>query len=152
MITGLMIKIKKATGKDLAALLEIMAIGSTTDHTDYIKKSVNAGKCLAASISNKVVGFGILEQTFYRQGFIGLLIVNPDCRRRGIATALIHRMELVCPTAKLFTSTNESNIPAQKTYESNGFIRSGYIENLDEGDPEIIYFKCLEVTASAGIP
>jgi ribosomal protein S18 acetylase RimI-like enzyme len=55
-------------------------------------------------------------------------------------------MEKMCKTPKLFTSTNESNIIAQKTYEANGFVRTGYIENLDEGDPEIIYFKLLAGT------
>jgi hypothetical protein len=31
----------------------------------------------------------------------------------------------------------------QAVCESLGFIRSGVVENLDEGDPEIIYFKRL---------
>ena len=144
--------IKKATHKELASILEINAtlIDSTVDHTDFIIHSVEAGLCLVALISNKAVGFGILEKTFYHQEFIELLVVHPEYRRRGIATALIHRMESICPTKKLFTSTNESNIPAQKTYESLGFIRSGYIENLDEGDPEIIYFKNLKDTGRGG--
>jgi ribosomal protein S18 acetylase RimI-like enzyme len=139
------LNIKKATHKELASILEINAtlIDSTVDHTDFITHAVKAGQCLVALIPNKVVGFGILGNTFYRQGFIGLLVVHPEYRRRGVARALIHHMESICPTKKLFTSTNESNIPAQKTYESLGFVRSGYIENLDEGDPEIIYFKRL---------
>jgi hypothetical protein len=29
----------------------------------------------------------------------------------------------------------------QNLCEKLGFVRSGCIENLDEGDPEIIYFK-----------
>lgn len=28
----------------------------------------------------------------------------------------------------------------QKVFNSNGFIRSGIVENLDEGDPEIIFY------------
>jgi ribosomal protein S18 acetylase RimI-like enzyme len=108
-----------------------------------VADAVRAGRCLAAWTGDTLAGFGILEQTFYRQGFIGLLIVHPDYRRRGVVTALIHRIESICPTEKLFTSTNESNVIAQKTYEALGFIRSGYIENLDENDPEIIYFKRL---------
>jgi hypothetical protein len=34
-----------------------------------------------------------------------------------------------------------SNTIMQELFEKLGYIRSGYIENLDEGDPEIIYFK-----------
>lgn len=136
-------KIKKATLKDLPAILELeaMLVGNTEDHTDLIKSSITAGECLVALIDGKVVGASILNYTFYYKNWIDLLSVNPEYRRRGIATALIKRMESMCKTPKFFTSTNESNIPAQKTYEANGFTRSGYIENLDEGDPEIIYFK-----------
>jgi ribosomal protein S18 acetylase RimI-like enzyme len=135
-------KIKKATIKDLPAILEVMRIGTTVDHTEFIKQSVRVGKCFVTSVADKVTGFGILGNSlFYNHKFIELLIVHPEYRRRGIATALIKRMEKMCKTPKLFTSTNESNITAQKTYEANGFIRSGYIENLDEADLEIIYFK-----------
>ncbi|MHB8104972.1 MAG: GNAT family N-acetyltransferase [Dehalococcoidales bacterium] len=146
-------KIKKATAKDLPAILEIMRIGSTADHTDFIKQSVKAKKCLVALKTDKIVGFGILGTSlFYNQEFIELLIVHPDYRRQGVATALIQRMEGLCVTKKFFTSTNQSNVIAQKTYEANGFIRSGIIENLDEGDPEIIYFKLLADTARGGKP
>ncbi|OGN96141.1 MAG: hypothetical protein A2Y89_03785 [Chloroflexi bacterium RBG_13_51_18] len=145
------LKTRKAISQDLGPILEIMAIGSTADHTDFIIHSVEAGKCLAALVSNKVAGFGILGTSlFFNREFIELLVVHPEYRRRGIATALIRKMEAICPTKKLFTSTNESNIPAQKTYEANGFVRSGYIENLDEGDPEIIYFKRLAGTGMGG--
>jgi ribosomal protein S18 acetylase RimI-like enzyme len=144
------LKIRKATRKDLPVILEIMVIGSNADHTDLVKKSINAGQCLAALIDDKVVGFGILNDSFFNQGFIDLLIVHPEYRRRGVATALIRRMEQICPTVKFFTSTNESNIPARKTCEASGFVRSGYIENLDEGDPEIIYFKRLAVAGDGG--
>jgi hypothetical protein len=29
----------------------------------------------------------------------------------------------------------------QEVFKVNGFIESGFIENLDEDDPEIIYFR-----------
>jgi hypothetical protein len=29
----------------------------------------------------------------------------------------------------------------QKVFEANGFVESGIVENLDEGDPEIIFYK-----------
>ena len=136
--------IEKATNKELASIIEIdaMLVGNH-NRKDFINNAIEAGRCLVASTSGKVVGYGILENTFYGQGFIGLLVVHPEYRRRGIATALIRLIETICPTKKLFTSTNKSNIIAQKTYEANGFVRSGHIDNLDEGDPEIIYFKHL---------
>lgn len=44
-------------------------------------------------------------------------------------------------TAKLFTSTNESNVAMQRLCDRLGYVRSGFIENLDERDPEVVYFK-----------
>ena len=138
-------KIKKATIKEMADILEIDAVTPGSDsRKDLITGAVKSGRCLAAVESGKVAGFGILGTSLlFNREFIELLIVRPEYRRRGIATAIIKRIEAMCRSDKLFTSTNESNIPAQKTYEASGFVRSGYIENLDEDDPEVIYFKRL---------
>ncbi|WHY21859.1 hypothetical protein QNH28_13105 [Paenibacillus sp. G2S3] len=67
--------------------------------------------------------------------------MNPNFRRLGIAGALIRYIEEHSPTPKLFTSTNESNTIMQQVCLSLGFVRSGIIENLDDGDPEWVYFK-----------
>jgi ribosomal protein S18 acetylase RimI-like enzyme len=99
------------------------------------------GHCLIARVDGGVAGYALLTQSFYGYGFIELLIVHPDYRRRGVATALIRACEASSPTEKLFTSTNQSNVPMQRLCETLGFVRSGMIENLDEGDPEIVYFK-----------
>jgi hypothetical protein len=50
-------------------------------------------------------------------------------------------MEQRCKTAKLFTSTNQSNKPMQVLLNRLGYRPSGVIENLDEGDPELVYMK-----------
>lgn len=42
-------------------------------------------------------------------------------------------------TQKIFTSTNQSNTATQQLLIKAGFIPSGYIENLDDNDPELIY-------------
>jgi ribosomal protein S18 acetylase RimI-like enzyme len=138
------VKIVKATSKYLSGILHVMKIGATADHTALIKKSVKSGQCWIALVDSVVMGLAIFSNTsLFHQEFMELLIVHPEYRRKGVATALIKRLESLCKTPKFFTSTNQSNLPAQKTYEANGFIRSGYVENLDEGDPEIIYFKLL---------
>ncbi len=139
-----MILVEKATEQELESVwaLDSTAIGNL-DRKDFLANAVSSGRCLVARIEDTMVGFGVLDQSFYGQGFISLLIVHPEYRQRGVATALIGHIESICPTGKLFTSTNESNVIAQQVYESLGFARSGYIENLDEGDPEIVYFKRL---------
>ncbi len=54
---------------------------------------------------------------------------------------LLAAAEDACRTEKLFTSTNASNGAAQRLFASAGFVRSGQIEHLDEGDPELVYVK-----------
>ena len=88
-----------------------------------------------------LVGFAIANDSFFAQYFLVLVVVHEDHRRRGVASALIRAVEARSPTPKLFTSTNQSNTAMQAVCESLGFVRSGIIENLDEGDPEVIYFK-----------
>jgi len=140
-----MINIEKATGKELEAIctLDSMVLGNPS-RRDFLVNAVKANQCLVAIVRDTVVGFSILERSFYGQSFISLLIVQPNYRKRGVATAFIRHIESICSTEKLFTSTNKSNVIAQGVFEALGFVRSGYIENLEEGDPEIIYFKRLK--------
>ena len=44
-------------------------------------------------------------------------------------------------TTKLFVSTNESNTPMRALLAKHGYVPSGFIENLDEGDLELFFFK-----------
>ncbi|MHB1457710.1 MAG: GNAT family N-acetyltransferase [Armatimonadota bacterium] len=124
---------------DLSAIDE--AVIGDGSRRGLIKDAISASQCLYARIDGAIAGFAIFEQSFFGQGFIDLLIVHPDYRQQGVGKAIICYIEEHCPTDKLFTSTNQSNIPMQNLCEGIGFSRSGYIENLDEGDPEIIYFK-----------
>ena len=118
-----------------------------TSRRSFVLRAIAAEQCLVARMSGVPIAFAILDQSFFGQHFVSLLIVHPQYRRRGVATALIRHIESLCPTQKLFTSTNESNIAMQRLCERLGFVRSGYIENLDEGDPEIIYFRRSPATA-----
>ena len=102
------------------------------------------GSFYLARIAGAYAGGMILDTGFFEQGFVWLIWVEERFRRRGVATTLIRHAEEACGTDKLFTSTNESNKPAQRLFETLGFERTGKVENLDEGDPEIFYFKQLK--------
>jgi hypothetical protein len=60
-----------------------------------------------------------------------------------VASALISACAADAPANKLFTSTSTSNIAARALFVHAGFEPSGMIDNLDEGDPEIVYRKLL---------
>lgn len=136
------INVKKPSMKEFESIIAIdrEVIGNDS-RTEYIKKGVKEERCLVVESDNKLVGFLIFERNFFNCSFITLVIVSPMARRRGVATALIHHFVTISPTEKIFSSTNQSNKDMQKVFVANGFVQSGVIENLDEGDPEIIYFK-----------
>ena len=138
------ILVERATEDDYADVCAIdTAHMGSNSRCDYLAKAIMARHCVIARESGEALGFGVIDNSFFGNPFIELLIVHPDYRRRGVGAAIIQYIEKTCPSPKLFTSTNESNIPMQKLCEMLGFVRSGYVENLDEGDPEVIYFKRL---------
>ena len=137
-----MIDIRQAVEADQLAICSFYHIAQYDDkQKQFIIDAVSSGHCFVAVVDGNVVGFIVLDYTFYACGFISLLYVHPDFRRQGIGSQLIRHAETICQTEKLFTSTNESNVPMQGLLCKLGYVRSGTIENLDEGDPEWVYFK-----------
>jgi GNAT superfamily N-acetyltransferase len=110
---------------------------------EFIAVSVASRTCYVAASHSEVVGYGVLNYNFHSLGWIDMLYVAQDHRRQGAGRALVEHMESQCRTRKIFTSTNLSNLPMQTLLAKLGYTVSGVIENLDEGDPEIIYFKRL---------
>ncbi len=100
------------------------------------------GNCYLA-IDTQVLGYGVLEYTFFENGFVSMLYVHPNYRKRSVGIRLMQHLEAMCRTSKLFTSTNLSNLPMQSLLAKLGYRLSGVIHNLDEGDPELVYVKYL---------
>jgi GNAT superfamily N-acetyltransferase len=78
------------------------------DRHEALRHWTVRGEVLVARASDAVVGFAVANWSFFAHCFIALVVVHPDQRRRGIASALIRHVEAECPSAKLFTSTNRS--------------------------------------------
>jgi GNAT superfamily N-acetyltransferase len=151
------IVVSQANAQDAEAVIALdREARPGADRAEMIRQAIAAGHCHIARLDDCIAGYAILTQSFFGHGFIELLMVHPGYRRYGVATALIHRCEAICPTEKLFTSTNQSNLPMQWFCASLGFVRSGIIENLDEGDPEIVFLKRIrdlaQITPDASFP
>ena len=139
-----MISIRPAIENDIDALCSFDLIGQREKtRREFIRSEVMAGNCYVAALGEKVIGYGVLNYTFFHVGNIDMLYIDPDHRRSGAGAALIGHMETLCETPKLFTSTNLSNLPMQSLLAKLGYALSGVIHNLDEDDPEIVYFKQL---------
>lgn len=94
---------------------------------------------LIALLDNDIVGFAVLTEGFFHQPFIELVIVGEAHRRHGYGRALVNHCVDASPNAKVWTSTNRSNAPMQALLARAGFIQSGHVDNLDPGDPELIF-------------
>lgn len=140
-----MITIDTATLHDLEAIcaLDAIVLGQTA-RRHFLIQAISAGQNLVAKTVGTVAGFAVMEQSFFGQSFISLVIVHPRYRRNGIGAALMLHCEAICHSEKLFTSANLSNKGMHQLCKKLGYQRSGWIENMDEGDPEIIYFKKLK--------
>ena len=138
-------KIREATSSDVPAMCAVDHMAAEEgSRRQHIRDWVNAGQAIVAVIENTVVGYSALEYTFFDYGFIAMLMVRKESRRMGVATALVTRLEELCETDKLFTSTNESNKPMQALMKNLSYEPSGTVYNLDEGEPELFYVKRLE--------
>lgn len=102
-----------------------------------------SGNCYVV-VATQVLGYGVLEYTFFENGFVSMVYVHPNSRQRGVGIGLMRYLEATCQTPKLFTSTNLSNLPMQSLLAKLGYRLSGVIHDLDEGDPELVYVKYLE--------
>lgn len=142
-----MISIRPAIEDDIKALCSLDLIARKEDERrEFIRREVASGTCFVAVADGEVIGYGVLNYTFYYNGCIDMLYVHSEHRRRGAGAALLRHMESLCQTPKLFTSTNLSNLRMQSLLAKLEYELSGVIHNLDEGDPEIVYFKWLKST------
>ncbi|HEX8556560.1 MAG TPA: GNAT family N-acetyltransferase [Pyrinomonadaceae bacterium] len=139
-----MITIRPAVESDVEALCSLDLIArKEQERREFIRREVASGNCFVAVTNGTVIGYGVLNYTFYSNGYIDMLYVHSEHRRRGAGEALLRHMGTLCRTPKLFTSTNLSNLLMQSLLAKLGYELSGVIHNLDEGDPEIVYLKRL---------
>lgn len=138
-------QVRIAQSVDIDSIVELDPIArQELGRRTFIAQAVAAGQCWAATAAedaSALVGYGVLDRSFFGHDFIPLIVVKRSARRRGVATAIMRTLELQCQGGKLFTSTNRSNIAMRQLLGRLGFIRSGQIENLDDGDPELVFVK-----------
>ncbi|MEU4604895.1 GNAT family N-acetyltransferase [Kribbella sp. NPDC023972] len=133
--------VRRAERSDWSSLAEIDEVAAMGDQarTDDIRRWCEQGLVLMAENSSKPQGYLTLEYTFFEQGFVTLLMVASNARRRGVGVRLLNAAEAACTAPKLFTSTNVSNHPMQQLLQRAGWSAVGLLHGLDEGDPELFY-------------
>ncbi len=130
---------------DLESLIDLDAIAKQEQkRRALITEAISLGQCWVAvdvRDSSVLLGYGVLNDSFFEQAFIPLIVIRDSARRQGVGSAILRALVSQCGTAKLSTSTNASKAPMRKLLGKLGFTDSGQIENLDEGDPELVFVK-----------
>jgi predicted GNAT family acetyltransferase len=138
------IGVRSAEASDIPTLLALHGDTSRNPTREsFLHQAVAAGECFLSEVDGRPAAYAVISHTFYDNGMIRMLFTHPEHRRCGLASALLRCIEAACRTAKLFTSTNLSNTPMQALLVKHGYTVTGFIDNLDEGDPELVYFKRL---------
>ena len=90
----------------------------------------NASYVVAQGADGTVLGYAGL-QVVLDEGYIDNVAVRPDCRRQGIASALLGAFIRFAQAhlAFLTLEVRASNAPAIALYEAHGFVREGFRKN-----------------------
>jgi ribosomal protein S18 acetylase RimI-like enzyme len=97
------------------------------------------GNLIVVKFGEAVIAFAVIDRSFFDNGFVKLVVVAEQHRRRGIATMLLRTLRDRIDTEKLFTSTNESNYAMRLLLDSLGWQNMGTVRGLDDDDPELFY-------------
>jgi len=134
---------RRAVEVDLPQLVQIdpVAVGGDRLRRQAMKSAIDDGHCVVLDTDSGVVGYVITAPAaFFGRDFISLLIVDADHRRIGVGRILLRAAAEAATTARVFTSTNESNVAMRCLLESENWEFSGRLDGLDDGDPELVYF------------
>lgn len=111
---------------EVKALLDV-CFGESAWSMDSLRSQMEKADshCTIAIEQDSVIGFLAFEQVL-DEGSIIEVAVAPDCRRKGIAKALITQaIQSADGSAAVFLEVRESNAPAVSLYEALGFEQIG---------------------------
>jgi len=140
------ISLKEATIKDKEVVINFEYSLDKVEHVELkreekITKAILDKECFIILSNKRAVGFVLFDYRFFDQGWIELIIIEKEYRGKGIGGKVFNLICKQCKTNKVFTSTNRSNIQMQKALSKVGFSIAGELNGLDDGDPEVFYFK-----------
>lgn len=135
------ISLRDAVNADVSCLMAFdpVARRGVGSRAAWIRERIPSASVRVAECAGALVGYCAMEASFFGQSFVELLVVAERARRRGVGSRLLRDAEARCPTPKLFTSTNLSNLPMQSLLRKLDWRSAGIVYGLDEGDPELIF-------------
>lgn len=134
------LQIRDARPVDAATLIALDSVAAHDPRrATQIGQWMAQGQVHVAEQDRVAVGYLVIHHHFFGEAFVEMLMVAHAQRGRGIGAALLRHAIARRGGGKLFTSTNSSNSGMQRLLAASGFVDSGIVHGLDEGDPELIY-------------
>lgn len=136
--------IRPAAEADAAPIAAIDTAGGSPQDAHraaLVPELLRLGMSWIAEADGAAAGYVIVSKRFFSRPFVELLGIDPAWRGRGVGTELMAHCEAAHDGDALFTSTNQSNAAMRALLAKAGYKPSGVIENLDPGDPELVFVK-----------
>lgn len=135
--------VRRATDDDLQRVLEL---DETTPvghpRRAMLTSRIHQGNVLIFEQRSLVLAYAVLvPRSFFGRDFVELIAVSVHERRRGIGGLLLTTAVALSSTDRIFTSTNETNSAMLGALARHGWQLSGRLEGIDEGDPELVFYK-----------
>ena len=140
------VEIRRLTYADLPQVVAIERRAFTTPWSlamFVLELSKPSGICLAAAVENELVGY-IVCSRYDTVWHVMNVAVDPDRRRRGIATALIAALlDRIGDDAQITLEVRRSNVGALALYERFGFRSAGVRPRYyaDNGEDAVIMWR-----------
>jgi GNAT superfamily N-acetyltransferase len=148
--------VRRGRAADAAALERRDTVVPTDlGRAESIDRWLREDVVFVAEVNGLTVGYGVFNHAFFRRGNVDMLMLHPDHRGRRIGERLLEALEEACDTEKLFITTNVSNHRMQRLLLRRGYAACGFVDELDLGDPELIFVKRLPDapgSAAADVP
>lgn len=107
-------------------------------------KAENKEIIVAENEDNIILGYLRLEFLWSKYPYIGLIIVNEDCREQGVGKALLNFLEdylKVNGLTVLYSYSQVNEEGPQKWHRHRGFKECGIINEINDGIGEVFFRK-----------
>lgn len=138
------IAFRSYTPKDEPSCVRIA--GRSVDYTHALDLAADVIE--VAEIDGTVVGFAFLQiWDWSRVGWLGEIVVDPDCRHLGIGTKLLSHMEVRARQrgCRVVMDHPPVNHPAIPFYLARGYRICGYNDAFYDGDNRTAIFIAKEL-------
>jgi GNAT superfamily N-acetyltransferase len=133
--------IRPAWNADLAAMKQVDPSLNEAERSRAATRALSLGRSWVADVGGFTVAYALTSFTFFGKPILERVAVAEVYRRRGVALALVNQCEASHQDDRMFVTVPSSNAAMTRLLAKAGFVGSGVIYNLDEGDPELVFVK-----------